>query len=148
MATYLHYHSWDLANERISRMKNQIDKFDKIARKNPFPPEVIGSTIWGITKNKGEWYFTGKFVPTWVGHREQIPADVSRIQLFGKEQYATCSEESAVCEHGIYGPIDGLGDITIPKFEMTLDEVAEISQRLSGFFQKINVEIDFDDWEV
>ena len=57
-------------------------------------------------------------------------------------------KESAVCEHGIYGPIDGLGDITIPNFEMTLDEVAEISQRLSGFFQKINVEIDFDDWEI
>ena len=53
----------------------------------------------------------------------------------------------AVCEHGIYGPIDGLGSIMIPQFEMTLDEVAEISQRLSGFFQKIDVNIDFEDWE-
>lgn len=147
MTTYLHYHSWGLANERIARMKNNIDKFDKVARRYPFPQEVIGSTIWGITKNKGEWFFTGKFVPTWVGHREKIPSDVSSIQLLGKEQYATCSEEKAVCEHGIYGPIDGLGSIMIPKFGMTLDEVAKISQRLSGFFQKIDVNIDFDDWE-
>ena len=147
MPTYLHYHSWDLAHERITRMKNEIDKFDKVARKNPFPQEVIGSTIWGITKNKGEWFFTGAFIPTWVGHREQIPSDVSKIQLQGKEQYATCPESNAICEHGIYGPIIGLGEIIIPQLGKTLDEVAEISQRLSGFFKKIDVNIDFDDWQ-
>ena len=38
MATYLHYHSWDLANERITRMKNNIDKFFHILKiNNPNP---------------------------------------------------------------------------------------------------------------
>ena len=148
MVQYLHYHAWDIVRDRISRAGNQSDPFDKIARKDAFDTEIIGATIWGITKHDGEWYFTGKLIPTWVGKKSDIPEGVSPVKIQGKENYATCPSADAVCEHGLYGPLEGIGSIPMPSFEgKTLDEVAKNSMRLRGFFHQIDTPIEFDDWE-
>ena len=112
MATYSSTH--DLANERYIC---QIKSINLIKLQEKIQPTT--GMILDLTPK--EILISGKFSDAWVGHERLDSWDVSILQLIGKEQYATCSEE--IINQWTMDYIDGLGGITIPKFDMTLDEV-------------------------
>jgi len=141
MVHYLHYHKWSLVLERIRRSGVGPDPFDKIGSDNRMPGDIVGSTVWGITRNEGEWFFTGRIDVKWSGRLEDMPESVSRPKLSPLSHYAACPEDEAM-NHGLYEV--GIGSLFIPRLGKTLEELDTI--QLSGFLESLDGVLEFEDW--
>jgi hypothetical protein len=150
MRHFIHYHKYTDAMKRIKEapevpiaryddgtyMMGNIgsSKFDKIGSDKPFPAELAGNTVWGVSRNQGQWYITNRLNVTWVGPREDIPEDVTTATIGEMQYYATCPSDSAWYYQ--MGACGAVGDLNLPTFGKTLNELSMI--QLSGLFAEID----------
>ena len=138
MTHWLHYHGWSGVEER--RLKHPRMPFDRCSRDQPWPSSMnIGDTIWGFTRNDGEYFITGSMVVQWMGLSEDIPEYITSDTLFNYKEYsAGCPTNMATEYKAILS--EELRFAFLPKYKggCELKDVSTIELR--GFLQELDEE--------
>ena len=98
---------------------------------------TLGDTIWGFTKNRGQYFITGSLIVKWFGEVEDIPEYITSNTLFNHKKYAAGCPTS---EAGSYGAVEleELELAVLPNYNGGVELRSLSNIQLNGLFQEID----------